>query len=301
MSDAPVPGWYPDPSNGSTTWRWWSGARWTDETAPRTDVRRAADWGAAIPLRSGALPVSTSTSTSSTVWLWILAFSIYVFGIPAGIVEGVGLALFGTMPDTLPLIVGAAIVLGMLPLLVFADLDGRALRRLGHPAPSPLWMLLLPPLAYFIARRATLRGADAPARGPWIAMWVVLGATVVPAIILGAMAAAIGIPYYIAQSAPYVAEVTGVQGQYGKGVIVEQDHDLGEMDLARSSEMPTLVGEMIGADLGGATVDCWPSVDMISLNSTFPCTVDRGDGSAPGHVSVTVDMMGDVSYTELAA
>ena len=85
--------------------------------------------------------------------------------------------------DTLLLVAIALLVVPVVPLWIFADLDGRALRKRGFDAPSVLWMLLLPPLAYFVSRAVLLRRAGASSIAPLIALIVVL-ALVAAAVVL---------------------------------------------------------------------------------------------------------------------
>lgn len=45
-SEAPGPGWHPDPYDPETQWRWWDGERWTDHVQPRHQVHVVGpdDW-----------------------------------------------------------------------------------------------------------------------------------------------------------------------------------------------------------------------------------------------------------------
>lgn len=233
MSDAPIAGWYPDPRDAAQ-WRWWNGADWTADTAARPAaptwpaptldpspasvapapvvpapvvpapddgapiVRRRTDWSDAdVGSFRTAVPTAINAESANTVWIWLLAFSVYVFGIPAGIANIAALLTLGSDPGALPLVAVITLVAGMIPLLVFAELDGRALRRRGHSAPSALWMLLLPPLVYFLVRRSKLKAEGARSFGPWVAMWIVLAATVIPAILGGVLGVVMGIPYFV--------------------------------------------------------------------------------------------------------
>ena len=190
MSDAPIAGWYPDPRNADAEWRWWNGSGWTHEVAPRAvdvviaPVRRAQDWGwAAAPSAppSYALP----SSNPNTVWIWLLAFSIYFSGTISGALQGVGLVLAPDEGSRLLIGVGALVV-GVVPLWVFAELDGRALRTRGFEAPSVLWMILLPPLVYFAVRARKLKRVGARSRWPETALLIVVAVQ-----ILGGIAVAL--------------------------------------------------------------------------------------------------------------
>lgn len=64
-SEAPRPGWYPDPTGGSWL-RWWDGLDWTDHrrSPPTTDLTGAADEVARPPARTADDTASRFTSTA---------------------------------------------------------------------------------------------------------------------------------------------------------------------------------------------------------------------------------------------
>jgi hypothetical protein len=88
----------------------------------------------------------------NTAGIWLLAASP-LLSIPVALLIGLvftlaGLAQFGTL-------VATGVMLGLA--WIFAYLDQRALSERGYHAPSIWWMLLLPPLIYFIARGRAVR------------------------------------------------------------------------------------------------------------------------------------------------
>ena len=178
MTDAPIPGWYPDPRNSDVEWRWWNGRDWTHETSPRrapeaaAPVRRAQDWGWDAP--AAAPTAGTAPVSANTPWIWLLAFSIYIYGTIAGILQGVGLFFVRGDTATSSLVGAGALVVALIPLVVIADRDGRALRKRGLPAPSSLWVILLAPLVYFAVRARKLKKVGARSRGPEIALLIVV-------------------------------------------------------------------------------------------------------------------------------
>lgn len=188
MTDAPIAGWYPDPENGAAQWRWWDGRDWTPETAPRAGapVVRRADWGwaEAPPAPTAAAP----STNANTPWIWILAFSLYVWAFVAGLGQGIVYSLLPRTDPNFTLFGAAALVIGLIPLWIFADLDGRALRKRGFPAPSVLWMLLLPPLVYFAVRARKLKRASARSKGPEIALLIVVALQILAGIAGGLFA-----------------------------------------------------------------------------------------------------------------
>jgi hypothetical protein len=103
------------------------------------------------------LRVWGDVGSPQTPGIWLLAalpimsFGIqFVVGFAAGVIQG---ATGTTL--TPPNVVFSAIllVLGW----IFAGMDVHALRTRGYKAPKIWWMLLLPPLAYFIARGRVVR------------------------------------------------------------------------------------------------------------------------------------------------
>ncbi|MBX3100504.1 MAG: DUF2510 domain-containing protein [Salinibacterium sp.] len=184
MSVATIAGWYPDPTNSAVAWRWWTGAAWTQDTTTRTDRRiKPADWGWDTDLPARIASTAAPASKTGNPWIWLLTFSAYIAG---GIVAGVQvfvLPALGAVGSDLTLLVGAGSLLAaVIPLWILAELDGRSLRKRGFEAPSVLWMLLLPPVGYFIRRRVLVARAGGRAFGPEL---VFLIATAV--LIAGAM------------------------------------------------------------------------------------------------------------------
>jgi hypothetical protein len=132
------------------------------------------------------LPAAAPTASPNTPWIWVLAFSIYIYGAIAGVVQGVGLVLLGRDSATSLLVGVGALIVGLIPLVVFADLDGRQLRGRGLPAPSALWVIVLAPLVYFVVRARKLKRVGARSTGPERALLIVVAVQ-----ILGGIAAAV--------------------------------------------------------------------------------------------------------------
>lgn len=131
---------------------------------------------AVIPRGPAAAPATGAPESANTPWIWILAFGFYIWAAVAGVVQGVVLPMLATSgmdAATLQLIGLAALVVGLVPLWVLASLDRSALARRGLEGPSVLWMLLLPPIGYFVARGRKLAGQNARSRGPRLVLLVV--------------------------------------------------------------------------------------------------------------------------------
>jgi len=131
-----------------------------------------------------AAPVATGVEKANTPWIWILAFSAYIWGAVAGALQAAGLSLIGGTPDMLLYIGAAALIIALAPLWILADLDGRALRKRGFEAPSVLWMLLLPPIAYFLRRAALVKRKGGRSLGPQVAL-VIVTLSVIAGAVLG--------------------------------------------------------------------------------------------------------------------
>lgn len=133
---------------------------------------------AVIPRGPVAAPATGAPESANNPWIWLLAFSFYIWGIVGGIANTVALVAIGAGtvsadPTALGLVGLITVVAGLVPLWVFAGLDRRALARRGLEGPSILWMLLLPPIGYFVARGRKLAAQNAHSRGPRIALTVV--------------------------------------------------------------------------------------------------------------------------------
>jgi hypothetical protein len=179
----PAPGWYPDPA-GEATYRWWDGDAWTEgthageqdarpglipaqlfldpEPRPAPEPPAAAPpvniLSAPVPLVADPAPrppAAGRTSPAKTRWSSLLLAVPFVYPFAVGMV--VGLAYAGglaTNTTALAIVGGVVAVALLIPAWVFADSDRRELVARGYaPAPSLGWMILLPPVAYLIARR----------------------------------------------------------------------------------------------------------------------------------------------------
>jgi hypothetical protein len=101
--------------------------------------------------------VAGPTRSAQTVGIWLLALSP-LLGVPIAMLAQAGAEYVLTLLD-LP-VPGIALIGAPVALVVawiFAGADIGRLRKRGYRPPSILWMLLLPPLGYFIARSVALR------------------------------------------------------------------------------------------------------------------------------------------------
>jgi hypothetical protein len=110
----------------------------------------------AAPRTTASAPaVRRGVSAAKTRWSTILTAYPFVYPFAVGTI--VGLAYAGgssTSPSTLALIAGATAFVLLLPTFLLAERDRKELADRGYqPAPSVGWLLLLPPIAYLIARR----------------------------------------------------------------------------------------------------------------------------------------------------
>lgn len=116
--------------------------------APKAPRAAKAPTASAPPARRGVSPAKTRWSSLLTAYPFVYPFAV-------GMVVALGYA-GGASGSTTTLAIlggGAALVL-LAPAWIFADHDRRELVARGYePAPSLGWMLLLPPIAYLIARR----------------------------------------------------------------------------------------------------------------------------------------------------
>jgi hypothetical protein len=175
----PAPGWYPDPA-GAATYRWWDGEAWTEGTHageqdarpgmipaqlfldPEPVIPAAAPpvniLSAPVPLVADPAPrhpASGRNAPAKTRWSSLLLAFPFVYPFAVGMVVGLSYA-GGLATNTMALaIVGGVVAVALLiPAWVFADADRRELAARGiAPTPSLRWMILLPPVAYLIARR----------------------------------------------------------------------------------------------------------------------------------------------------
>jgi len=109
----------------------------------------------AIPARAGATGRARSNGLGSaqTVGGWLLALSPVLLPLVA---VGVQLALDPLgLPEGAPLLAGIGVALVIAWVLAGADIA--QLRRNSYLPPSIAWMLLLPPLAYLVARGRKVR------------------------------------------------------------------------------------------------------------------------------------------------
>ena len=102
-----------------------------------------------------AQPARRPSAPTKTRWSSLLVAFPFIY--PFAVAMVVGLAYAGGLSANVMalVIIGAVVaVAALIPAWVFADSDRRELVARGYePAPSLAWMLLLPPVAYLLARR----------------------------------------------------------------------------------------------------------------------------------------------------
>ena len=84
---SPKPGWYPDPAGHPELYRWWDGARWTDEVSP--SAKAPAPFGPQSADAEDELDLRPRRASPGRL-LAALALGLVVF-VTAGL--GVGAAL----------------------------------------------------------------------------------------------------------------------------------------------------------------------------------------------------------------
>jgi hypothetical protein len=100
-------------------------------------------------------PARRATAPAKTRWSSLLVAFPFIYPLAVGMVVGLAYA-GGLSANVMALgIIGAVVAIAaLIPAWVFADNDRRELVARGYePAPSIAWMLLLPPVAYLLARR----------------------------------------------------------------------------------------------------------------------------------------------------
>ena len=128
----------------------------------------------------------TTVQSPNTIWIWLLAFAPLITGIAVGVAQGlllvIGMATAGAGSSPgVPLFIG--LVIGLIPVWVFAGLDIRALRQRGYHTTSILFMLLAPPLVYFAVRARRLSRDGVRSRGPELAFLIVIAINIALGII----------------------------------------------------------------------------------------------------------------------
>ena len=130
---------------------------WHSAAAERIEVPRMTHTGS-IQVQNGPRPTFVrdwnDLGSPSTAGVWLLAFSPVLFVLVGVVIEFaniIGGGIFGPFASLVAF--GVATGLGW----IFAFSDMRSLRDRGYHPPSVWWMLLLPPLAYLIARGRAVR------------------------------------------------------------------------------------------------------------------------------------------------
>ncbi len=207
----------------------------------------------------------------------------------------------------------AAIIFGW----IFAGLDIGALRKRGYRPPSILWMLLLPPIGYFIARSVKLRrdrgktwpagillGISFAGLGAFLA--IMIGVVIAVLASFGLLPSAAG----PGASTDVPAAITGADPRtmYGIGLMADQDYSIGSLRES-TDPYPKRVEDffkilyLFPEDGSGGYADCSAANGEIDLGSTFPCQIidlDTSDGHDDSDsVSVTLYEDGSLWYSIL--
>ena len=263
------PGWYDDPADPTGTYRWWDGAEWTTYTSPKQQLpvtysRDPSLRGTAFSYGEAAVPSLSGSPQTPGVWLLAVLplINVAVYGL------AVWVAVTANVP--IPPLATYAIAVGLS--WWFGWLDARELRRRGYPAASLLWMLLLPPLVYLIARGRILRKIGAKAWPPEVGYVgsIALGIFVIWVVALG-----------IAGSMPAQAGVQYYAGTFGDDGVVTAP----------------AVEDMITAQMStdqAASVDC--SSAVVARDAYFDCGGADASG-APTVYAVHVCGCGDVYFS----
>jgi hypothetical protein len=156
----------PDPRD-DTRERWWDGIGWTEFTrlAVSSEGRRVTTRTQLVHRPDDATR-SLAVLVGSPVWVGALYWIESSAAVPL---------LIRMQPHERPLLKLGFFVLVVLLLVLFAELDRRALRARGFdPVPSSLWAFATP-IAYLAKRGRVVDGAD---RGPLLIHLVLLAISV---------------------------------------------------------------------------------------------------------------------------
>jgi hypothetical protein len=127
----------------------------------------------------------------NTPGIWLLALTPLI---GPGVYIAIQIAMrSGGLTGIVPTIVSTVAV--VLLAWIFAALDARALGERGYHAPSVAWMLLFPPLAYFIARGKAVRRETKSAWGPELVYILGILGTVGALVVMWAVLSALVLPY----------------------------------------------------------------------------------------------------------
>jgi hypothetical protein len=161
---------------------------------PGTGYARIGNPGSAHQGNPASWP--TAVQSPNTVWIWLLAFGPFITAVAVGIAQGVLLSIGmaavgeGSTPAALGLL---GVLVGLIPVWVFAGLDIRTLRQRGYQTAGIRYMLIVPPLLYFAMRARKLKKDGVRSRGPEIALLIVvavyIGNAIIGAVLTAAMLA----------------------------------------------------------------------------------------------------------------
>jgi hypothetical protein len=174
-SDAPAPGWYPDPA-GNQGQRYWDGRAWTEHVS-------AGTWAGGIS--QPALPEGARVNTVF-IWLYVLlplvSLVVSLLQNPVGQAqEAMRRALEHPGVATPPVANPAALIAQLLGLVLFAAgvllayFDWAALKRIGVVRPFHWAFAFIPAPVYIIGRTVVLHRR---VRRGYAPLWVYIALTV---------------------------------------------------------------------------------------------------------------------------
>jgi hypothetical protein len=310
FSPAVPAGWYDDPSSPDA-YRWWSGANWTEHTAPKQAppvVAPTADpWPTETRIGQGTLAVTDFSrdpavlrehglrtdlapedladkyariEKAGTAGVWLLAFlpwiSVLLSIAAGGLVYASGEPLLGYAFT--PVALGLA--------WLFAALDVRALKARGFRPPSILWMLLLPPLGYLIARGRVLRAQRGRAWPPELVYFVNVVLLVLAMVLLA---------FSVRQYLPADLDATLPGGAAQAPAQDFQDQTAGplaDVDQPWQPQIETALQTRGGYE----SVDCSQAEPLMAPGATFNC--EAVSAGSRVMLSVTLTTLGEIQYTE---
>jgi hypothetical protein len=166
-SGVPQAGWYLDPG-ASGQLCWWNGASWTEHFSPHpaalTTNGESMPPAVTRPMGGASLVAYPSVmlsaiSDANTLPVWLMASVVAVL-------VGAQSAAIVLLSTILPFLV-PVIPIGIVAILIgLARWDRSALQSRGLSGASAWWILLFPPIGYFIARRITLKKLGIRANAP---------------------------------------------------------------------------------------------------------------------------------------
>ncbi|MDH2445479.1 DUF2510 domain-containing protein [Amnibacterium sp. CER49] len=203
-SDAPAPGWYPDPA-GNQGQRYWDGRAWTEHVS-------AGTWAAGIS--QPALPDGARVNTVF-IWLYVLlplvSLVASVLQDPAGrMQEAVRRGLEHPGVTTTPVASPGVLLAQLLGLVLYAAgvvlayFDWSALKRIGIVRPFHWAFAFIPAPVYIIGRTVVLHRRVHKGYAP---LWVYIALTV-----LGIVVGVVELVQVFAALEPVLREIRSTAG-----------------------------------------------------------------------------------------